>query len=35
MIPEPDFRDALRTPHVCDAVLQSAKEQQWVTVKEA
>jgi predicted dehydrogenase len=31
----PDFRDALRTQHVCDAVLQSAKEQKWVTVKEA
>jgi predicted dehydrogenase len=31
----PDFRDALRTQHVCDAVLQSAKEQKWVNVKEA
>ena len=31
----PDFRDALRTQHVCDAVLQSAKDQKWVTVKEA
>jgi predicted dehydrogenase len=31
----PDFRDALRTQHVCDAVLQSAKEQKWVDVKEA
>jgi predicted dehydrogenase len=31
----PDFRDALRTQHVCDAVLQSAKEQKWVTVREA
>jgi predicted dehydrogenase len=31
----PDFRDALRTQHVCDAVLQSAREQKWVTVKEA
>jgi predicted dehydrogenase len=31
----PDFRDALRTQHVCDAVLQSAKEQKWVPVKEA
>ena len=30
----PDFRDALRTQHVCDAVLQSAKEQKWVTVRE-
>jgi predicted dehydrogenase len=31
----PDFRDALRTQHVCDAVLKSAKEQKWVKVKEA
>lgn len=31
----PDFRDALRTQHVCDAVLQSARDQQWVKVKEA
>jgi len=31
----PDFRDALRTQHVCDAVLQSAKEQKWVTVRES
>jgi predicted dehydrogenase len=30
----PDFRDALRTQHVCDAVLQSARDQKWVTVKE-
>jgi predicted dehydrogenase len=30
----PDFKDALRTQHVCDAVLQSAKEQKWVTVKQ-
>lgn len=28
----PDFKDALRTQHVCDAVLQSAREQKWVTV---
>src|SRR5215510_942456 len=31
----PDFRDALRTQHVCDAVLQSAKDQKWISVKEA
>jgi predicted dehydrogenase len=31
----PDFRDALRTQHVCDAVLQSAKEQKWVKVSGA
>jgi predicted dehydrogenase len=30
----PDFRDALRTQHVCDAILQSAKEEKWVRVKE-
>src|SRR5438876_501336 len=28
----PDFRDALRTQVVVDAVLQSAREQKWVTV---
>ncbi len=28
----PDFRDALRTQHVCDAVLASAREEKWVTV---
>ncbi|MCI0456404.1 MAG: Gfo/Idh/MocA family oxidoreductase [Gemmataceae bacterium] len=28
----PDFRDALRTQQVCDAVLQSAKDGKWVTV---
>src|SRR5436309_3231013 len=28
----PDFRDALRTQCVCDAVLQSAKEGKWVNV---
>jgi predicted dehydrogenase len=31
----PDFRDALRTQYVCDAVLQSAKEQKWVSVPQA
>jgi len=31
----PDFRDALRTQHVCDAVLKSAKEQKWVDVTKA
>ena len=31
----PDFRDALRTQYVCDAVLQSAREQKWVTVTRA
>jgi predicted dehydrogenase len=31
----PDFRDALRTQLVCDAVLQSAREQKWATVKSA
>ena len=30
----PDFRDALRTQYVCDAVLQSAKEQKWVAVNQ-
>ncbi len=30
----PDFRDALRTQHVCDAVLQSAREGKWVTVNQ-
>jgi predicted dehydrogenase len=29
----PDFRDALRTQHVCDAVLQSAREGKWLGVK--
>lgn len=28
----PTFRDALATQHVCDAVLQSAKDGQWTTV---
>lgn len=31
----PDFRDALRTQYVCDAVLQSAREQKWVPVNKA
>ncbi|MDR3182088.1 MAG: Gfo/Idh/MocA family oxidoreductase [Planctomycetaceae bacterium] len=29
---EPDFRSALRTQKVCDAVLQSAKEERWLTI---
>ncbi len=28
----PDFRDALRTQYVCDAILQSAKEGKWIKV---
>lgn len=31
----PDFRDALGTQYVCDAVLESAKSGQWVEVKKA
>jgi predicted dehydrogenase len=31
---QPDFRDALRTQHVCDAVLQSAKDLKWVKVPQ-
>jgi predicted dehydrogenase len=31
---QPDFRDALRTQKVCDAVLQSAREQKWVHVSQ-
>lgn len=31
----PDFRDALGTQYVCDAVLESAKTGQWVDVKKA
>ena len=31
----PDFRDALRTQYVCDAVLQSAREGKWVAVNQA
>jgi predicted dehydrogenase len=30
----PDFRDAYRTQLVCDAVLDSAREQKWVSVKQ-
>ncbi|MCS6850322.1 MAG: Gfo/Idh/MocA family oxidoreductase [Gemmataceae bacterium] len=29
---QPDFRDALRTQYVCDAVLESARTGQWVNV---
>jgi predicted dehydrogenase len=29
----PDFKDALRTQYICDAVLQSAKEGKWVKVQ--
>jgi predicted dehydrogenase len=32
---QPDFRDAYRTQLVLDAVLQSAREQKWVTVAQA
>src|SRR6266702_4142712 len=32
---QPDFRDALRTQFVCDAVLQSAKDQKWVNVAQS
>src|SRR5437764_2028388 len=32
---QPDFRDAYRTQLVLDAILQSAKEQQWVKVAQA
>jgi predicted dehydrogenase len=31
----PDFRDALRTQYVCDAVLASAKDGKWEPVKQA
>ncbi len=31
----PDFREALATQYVCDAVLSSAKNNQWETVKKA
>jgi predicted dehydrogenase len=31
----PDFRDALRTQLVCDAILQSAKDGRWVKVGQA
>jgi predicted dehydrogenase len=30
----PDFRDALHTQFVCDAILQSAREQKWVQVSK-
>ena len=29
---QPDFRAALETQKVCDAVLQSAKDKQWVEI---
>jgi predicted dehydrogenase len=32
---QPDFRSALETQHVCDAVLASAREGKWTTVKSA
>jgi predicted dehydrogenase len=31
----PTFREALATQYVCDAVLASAKDKQWKTVKKA
>jgi myo-inositol 2-dehydrogenase/D-chiro-inositol 1-dehydrogenase len=31
----PDFRDALRTQYVCDAVLKSAGDGKWEPVKAA
>jgi len=31
----PDFRDALRTQYVCDAVLQSAKDGKWISIAKA
>jgi predicted dehydrogenase len=31
----PDFRDALGTQYVCDAVLESARTKQWVDVKQS
>ena len=31
----PDFRHALGTQYVCDAVLESARTKQWVDVKKA
>jgi hypothetical protein len=30
----PDFKDALRTQRVCDAVLASAKEGKWMNVAQ-
>ena len=32
--PRPDFRDALETQYVCDAVLKSGKTGQWEKVKK-
>jgi myo-inositol 2-dehydrogenase/D-chiro-inositol 1-dehydrogenase len=34
-MPGPSFRDALQTDYVCDAVLTSAREHAWKTVKRA
>jgi predicted dehydrogenase len=31
---QPDFKDALRTQYVCDAVLESAKDGKWVNVPQ-
>jgi predicted dehydrogenase len=31
----PTFKEALATQYVCDAVLASAKDKQWKTVKKA
>ena len=31
----PSFREALATQYVCDAVLASAKDKEWKTVKKA
>jgi predicted dehydrogenase len=31
----PNFREALATQYVCDAVLASAKDKEWKTVKKA
>jgi predicted dehydrogenase len=30
---QPDFKDALRTQYICDAVLQSARDGKWVKVQ--
>src|SRR5438128_3443440 len=32
---QPDFKDALRTQYVCDAVLKSAKDHKWIEVQKA
>lgn len=32
---QPDFRSALQTQYVCDAVLQSAQEKRWIDVKQS